>query len=563
MTAISTKILVAALALSGIASAQSKQVLTQQMNGLDRRAQTATSAGNVALASQLKAQVRAISALLGGDLPSASNGMQAANASSTSAPQFIVAPANCYGSPGTTFGPFTGTTGAIPDVAVSTFTATVAGVVGPIWDVDLTLAITHTYAADLDITLTSPNGLVCDVTSDNGGANDDVFNGTLFDDESLNPVVTYVYTNGVAAPDLKPEQSINGVFRGLAGANANGVWTLSITDDAGADIGNLNSWSLKVTDGTINPPPAPPTGFNPTLTFSKLTNVSILDNTVVSDTQTVSGCIGNLYDVDVYTEITHTWNGDLVLSVTTPAGTSVLLSNRWGGANDDVFNGTWFDQSSLNPIATYVFTNGVVAPDLQPDGNLTDFWQCPQDPNGVWTLTIADQAGGDVGNLNRWDLKITTGQGGGCGSSVVTYCTSSTSTSGCNATMGASAVAASIGAGPGSFVLSASNVEGQKLGLIFYGITGRTALLWATGSTSYLCVKSPTQRGLSGNSGGSIGGCNGSISLDFFAFMSANPGALGQPLTAGQVYDAQGWFRDPAAAKTTNLTNGIEFTLCP
>jgi hypothetical protein len=50
--------------------------------------------------------------------------------------------------------------------------------------------------------------------------------------------------------------------------------------------------------------------------------------------------------------------------------------------------------------------------------------------------------------------------------------------------------------------------------------------------------------------------------VDFNAWRAANPNALGSPFTAGQVFYAQGWFRDSGAAKGTNLSDGLRFTLC-
>jgi hypothetical protein len=142
-----------------------------------------------------------------------------------------------------------------------------------------------------------------------------------------------------------------------------------------------------------------------------------------------------------------------------------------------------------------------------------------------------------------------------------TYCTSSTTTNGCNPAMSASGTpSASASSG---FTLTCNNVEGQKTGLIFYSITGQNAVVWAAGSTSFLCVKSPTQRMPSHNSGGTTSGCDGTIAEDFLAFIATHPTALGTPLAAGQVFDSQCWFRDPPAPKTTNLSNGLEFTLVP
>jgi hypothetical protein len=141
------------------------------------------------------------------------------------------------------------------------------------------------------------------------------------------------------------------------------------------------------------------------------------------------------------------------------------------------------------------------------------------------------------------------------------YCTSSTSTSGCVASMshlGVPDISTSSG-----FQLRVTGVEPNKQGLIFYGLTGRAISPWAPNSTSYLCVKSPTQRMTLLNSGGSAGLCNGTFNIDWLAFLSANPASLGAPFSAGQLVNAQAWFRDPAAAKTTNLSNALEYVTQP
>jgi hypothetical protein len=65
------------------------------------------------------------------------------------------------------------------------------------------------------------------------------------------------------------------------------------------------------------------------------------------------------------------------------------------------------------------------------------------------------------------------------------------------------------------------------------------------------------------NTGGTIGSCSGTLSIDWNAFMAANPSALGNPLAAGQQVFAQGWFRDPPAVKTTSLSNGLSWVVCP
>lgn len=145
--------------------------------------------------------------------------------------------------------------------------------------------------------------------------------------------------------------------------------------------------------------------------------------------------------------------------------------------------------------------------------------------------------------------------------SIVNYCTSGTTTNGCNATMGYSgtpSVAATSG-----FTVTVNSVEGVKQGIIFYGNIGPVASPWGLGGNSWLCVKSPTQRTGTQNTGGTAGACNGQMSLDLLAYLAANPSAVGNPFSAGQQCWIQGWFRDPPAVKTTSLSDGLEVTFQP
>jgi hypothetical protein len=140
------------------------------------------------------------------------------------------------------------------------------------------------------------------------------------------------------------------------------------------------------------------------------------------------------------------------------------------------------------------------------------------------------------------------------------YCTAGTTSHGCAAHLsGTGTPSGSLGSG---FVLDVSPVEGQKQGLIFYGVSGRSAVPWGA-STSFLCVKAPTQRTPVQVSGGTAGACDGALSLDWNAYVAANPGALGAPFGPGQTVQAQGWFRDPPSPKTTMLSDALEFVTCP
>lgn len=141
------------------------------------------------------------------------------------------------------------------------------------------------------------------------------------------------------------------------------------------------------------------------------------------------------------------------------------------------------------------------------------------------------------------------------------YCTAGVSANGCAPQISASGVA-SVSASSG-FVVTCNGLDGQRTGLIFYGVAGANAAVWAPGSSSFLCVKTPVQRTTVATTGGSAGACNGQLSLDALAWWATNPGALGQPLQAGDPVWAQGWFRDPQSPGATSLSNSLFWEMCP
>jgi sugar lactone lactonase YvrE len=151
----------------------------------------------------------------------------------------------------------------------------------------------------------------------------------------------------------------------------------------------------------------------------------------------------------------------------------------------------------------------------------------------------------------------------GANGSPTTYCTAGTSTLGCVAQIGANANPSVSFANACN--ITVINVEGQKAGIVFYGIGNAsfTPHAWASGSTSWLCVKSPTQRTPIQQSGGVLGQCNGSFALDWNAFQQNHPSALGQPWTAGSNVHLQAWYRDPPAPKSTNLSNALQLFYVP
>ena len=96
--------------------------------------------------------------------------------------------------------------------------------------------LTHTWDADVDISLKSPAGPILDISSDNGSLGDNYTN-TIFDDACATLV-----TAGVApfTGCYKPEVLLSTVNNQTAA----GTWVLGIGDDATGDTGTLNSWTL-------------------------------------------------------------------------------------------------------------------------------------------------------------------------------------------------------------------------------------------------------------------------------------------------------------------------------
>ena len=104
-------------------------------------------------------------------------------------------------------------------------------------DLNVPVDITHTYRADLDITLTSPAGTAVVLTSDNGAGANNL--RVVFDDAAATSIVGDNATHN-ATVQRRPENPLSA----FNGQNASGNWTLQICDDALADVGTFNFYSL-------------------------------------------------------------------------------------------------------------------------------------------------------------------------------------------------------------------------------------------------------------------------------------------------------------------------------
>ena len=112
--------------------------------------------------------------------------------------------------------------------------------------------------------------------------------------------------------------------------------------------------------------------------------------------------VAKVGDVNVRLSMLHTFDGDLSITLISPAGTAVSLSNRLGGGGDD-FTNTVFDDEAGSSISTGTapFTGSYrpSSPLNAVDG---------QSLTGTWTLRVEDLAGIDSGSMTSWSLEITT-----------------------------------------------------------------------------------------------------------------------------------------------------------
>lgn len=142
------------------------------------------------------------------------------------------------------------------------------------------------------------------------------------------------------------------------------------------EYGSAVAAELPELDTPVDPEPEPGTGTS--FTYTATPNAAIPDNNPAGVSSTIAASdTGTVSAVEVTVDITHTYSGDLRLSLTKGPITKVLQSNVGGSADDikKTFTVTGFDGVSLT---------------------------------GDWTLKVVDTYAADVGTLNSWSLEVTT-----------------------------------------------------------------------------------------------------------------------------------------------------------
>ncbi len=156
---------------------------------------------------------------------------------------------------------FSGETVTIPSSGNATpypSTILVSGVTGDVSAVKVKLnGLSHEFPADMDMFLVAPSGQVSVVLSDAIGSNANAISGLnlVFDDAAAvvipqsSPVSSGTYrpaNYGAPVENVPPGATgpIGTNLTALAAGGANGEWKLFVSDDAGGDVGSIDSWSL-------------------------------------------------------------------------------------------------------------------------------------------------------------------------------------------------------------------------------------------------------------------------------------------------------------------------------
>ena len=125
--------------------------------------------------------------------------------------------------------------------------------------------------------------------------------------------------------------------------------------------------------------------------------------------------------IAVRVNITHPYVADLQLFLISPNGSQILhLASSDGGAGDDLVNTVFTDEATVS-FSAVAATDAPFTGKYKPHGSLGSVCLTNANiatfsafgtgglinPNGTWSLRIADDAANDVGTFNSWSISFT------------------------------------------------------------------------------------------------------------------------------------------------------------
>lgn len=127
-----------------------------------------------------------------------------------------------------------------PNGVLDTITLSQSGIIDTTVQIDVCVNITHGWVADLDISLIGPDGTTIDLSSDNGGGNNNYTNACF----STSATTSITAGNAPFTGSWIPEQPFSNFYtKPIAGP-----WVLKVVDDDSVpDNGTFDSWSIEIT----------------------------------------------------------------------------------------------------------------------------------------------------------------------------------------------------------------------------------------------------------------------------------------------------------------------------
>jgi cysteine-rich repeat protein len=128
--------------------------------------------------------------------------------------------------------------------------------------------------------------------------------------------------------------------------------------------------------------------------------LAINDNVTVTNSINVTAT-GNVVQAIFQLNLTHTYDGDLDITLKSPASAAGIDISSDNGSTGDNYTNTLFSDNCAPQVASGVapFTGC-----YKPESPMTAF--VGQPAAGNWTLGVGDDAGGDFGSLLSWKLTL-------------------------------------------------------------------------------------------------------------------------------------------------------------
>jgi len=150
-----------------------------------------------------------------------------------------------------------------------------------------------------------------------------------------------------------------------------------------------------------------PAGLNFTINVTHTDLITDLNFAMPNTGAGDGNCSATIGDVD--SGIDHTWVGDIIIRITSPAATTVTIVDRMGftgtgfGTDAENFCNTVIDDEGAGgPIESAAATAEPFSGSFTPNNPLSAF--DGQNPQGVWTINISDNAASDLGSVRALAL---------------------------------------------------------------------------------------------------------------------------------------------------------------